>query len=1763
MMKRKIRFVFALLLTAMTAWAQIPNVSYIVTAGSKMDGVESCQKLLDGDIHTKWYEACYFNSSIWVEFKSDKAFVPTGYILTTANDNTLNNYRNPCTWRVFGKLNEDSDWDELSYMYKNNSMDDKNFAPYEFELNNPDHKVYQFFKFVIYDIRSVYQDYCQLSEFQFKGYINLKNMGDAVVTGIQPVYDFNNYETIPVDYTVQDALGNTIDPSNYNAYFDINEEVVTSVGTHTLYLEATDNNSNGYYGMKRVQFWVKPQLSGAGTEASPYLISTNHDWNLFAERVRLGDTYKGKFVKLAADIDVLWMAGSSEVCSFQGTFDGGGKTMTLHLTAEEDACAPFRYLKEAKIMNLNIAGTVESAYSYAASLAAYGYGTCVITNCGSTAEIKSTRTNGHKDFHGGFIAVYYPKWSLTFTDCIFAGKMTGGNSWGVGGFVGYAFATVYYNHCLFAATEFTMDKKNSYTFNGNSDYSKFNGAYTTMNVDSWYGTKLSIGDGSLSKKEFEYQGTIYGTKGTVDIEGIESSYDETGSVIDITPKVYYDHQLLVENQDYEVTTTPSPVQESGNYTMYITGKGGYGGTETRSFRVNHIFKETGTEENPYLIPHSAAWDSFAANIQNGMDYAGKYVKLTDDFDNSTTPITVVAGSDKHPFKGTFLGNNRTLTVNLSGKNKYLAPFSFIENATIRDLTVTGTITSSVEGDGTHGGFAGVNNGNSTFTNCTFTGRMLGTKTTCNGGFVGWTNGNLTYEDCLFAPAEITMSTNGSATFNRNGKNTLTRCYYTTPFGEVQGVKVSASANAIHTTEQIQIGGVNYYRNCDVSGLEKGYKYTGNPITVTPVVTFEGQPLTVDEDYTVQYKNKSDEKVEADELTDAGKYTITITGKGNYAGSYTAEFYIVDKVILANYVFQKGADDEGEYYEINSVDDWNALGVFMAQVNNATVGMRFKLMDNVSVTSMIGTDEDTHSFQGTFDGNGKTLTVTLSGGNTDQRLAPFRFLKNATIRNLTIAGSITITLSGVIDAYGYHGGFSAVNNGETTFENCAFKGSLLGKRIYSNGGFVGWNKGTLHYIDCLFAPAEITMDSYNSATFNRNGHNDFLRTYYVTPFGESQGTRVFADEVEGSVCRTVTAADGNTYYVAQCFAIDSETDWKKFAELVENEDVLVKEYPVVLLSDITVNTTVGTEYHPFEGNFYGNGKTLTVNLEEDNPVMAPFRFVSGALIRNLTVAGVITDNDQSEIGACAGIVGVCSGITTLDKCIFTGSLKGTNTHYCGGLVGWNKYDLTFSDCLFAPTELTISGKENATFNHNYTSTLVRTYYTTPLGLKQGKQAFAGEADVPEDVIAYPETFFNGTDYYVESGFRIDNSIPEGQPGHYYINMPAKSEEYYTIPDGILTFKVYDNGGKDGNARYECDGAMVLTGPSGSLLQASGTVVTYDDYWDGLRIYEGATYSSNRLGMWWSDTDGVPETVGPVITDREVMKLTFYCWDDLDESNVDLTLNVINMVITEWQSNTSVISDKAGRKVNAILNGRKLYKDGDWNTLCLPFALTAEQIAAGDLAGAIIKELDTEGKYKIDNGQWIMDNEAGTQQTGFDASTGTLNLYFKDATSIEAGKPYLIKWAQAIRHIEDPIFMGVTVTATTPAAITSSDGYVSFVGTFMSTNIFSTDRTNLYVGSNNKLYYPWEDDMEDFYIYSCRGYFRLNNGLKAADPNSSTPRLNIVMNLDGETTSLSEELRVKSEEFAPAAGWYTLSGTRLNALPTNPGLYIHNGRKVVIK
>ena len=40
-------------------------------------------------------------------------------------------------------------------------------------------------------------------------------------------------------------------------------------------------------------------------------------------------------------------------------------------------------------------------------------------------------------------------------------------------------------------------------------------------------------------------------------------------------------------------------------------------------------------------------------------------------------------------------------------------------------------------------------------------------------------------------------------------------------------------------------------------------------------------------------------------------------------------------------------------------------------------------------------------------------------------------------------------------------------------------------------------------------------------------------------------------------------------------------------------------------------------------------------------------------------------------------------------------------------------------------------------------------------------------------------------------------------------------------------------------------------------------------------------------------------------------------------------------------------------------------------------------------------------------------------------------------------------------------------------------------------------------------------------------------------------------------------MKSEEFATALGWFTLDGRRLDSNPTQKGIYIYRGKKIVIK
>ena len=248
----------------------------------------------------------------------------------------------------------------------------------------------------------------------------------------------------------------------------------------------------------------------------------------------------------------------------------------------------------------------------------------------------------------------------------------------------------------------------------------------------------------------------------------------------------------------------------------------------------------------------------------------------------------------------------------------------------------------------------------------------------------------------------------------------------------------------------------------------------------------------------------------------------------------------------------------------------------------------------------------------------------------------------------------------------------------------------------------------------------------------------------------------------------------------------------------------------------------------------------------------------------------------------------------------------------------------------------------------------------------------------------------------------------------------------------------------------------------------------------------------------------------------------------------------LVLADNADNSSAIADFDGKATTVILKDRTLWKDGNWNTLCLPFDVT--------IAGSV---LDGHGV-----------DVRTLSSANLEGSTLTLNFTDKGAvTTMEAGKPYIIKWAtkeSPADNLVNPVFYNVPVENTTDNIGTN---VVDFVGTY-SPITWETENTSiLFLGANNTLYWPkpGKDPVtgDDVYpsIGACRAYFQLH------DPQASIRAFHLSFGDDSEAQgieSLTPDPSPKGE-----GSIYTLDGVKLDKAPTRKGLYIQNGKKVVVK
>ena len=215
----------------------------------------------------------------------------------------------------------------------------------------------------------------------------------------------------------------------------------------------------------------------------------------------------------------------------------------------------------------------------------------------------------------------------------------------------------------------------------------------------------------------------------------------------------------------------------------------------------------------------------------------------------------------------------------------------------------------------------------------------------------------------------------------------------------------------------------------------------------------------------------------------------------------------------------------------------------------------------------------------------------------------------------------------------------------------------------------------------------------------------------------------------------------------------------------------------------------------------------------------------------------------------------------------------------------------------------------------------------------------------------------------------------------------------------------------------------------------------------------------------------------------------------------------------------------------LEGRTLYKDGEWNTLCLPFDLSEEQLSDYPLAGADIRTL----------------TQASVTGHHVDLTFGG------SVSSLTAGTPYIVRWEAdtKIPTIIDPVFRNVTISEATNS-FTSADGHVNFIGYYDAFPITPYDNPLIYyLTSGNMLQYTTKERT----LKACRAYFTFtpNEGSSANDFS-----FDIHFGQSHDTIQ-----HAKWDEDKEEGGWFDLNGRRLSGKPTQKGIYVTKGQKVVIQ
>lgn len=453
--------------------------------------------------------------------------------------------------------------------------------------------------------------------------------------------------------------------------------------------------------------------------------------------------------------------------------------------------------------------------------------------------------------------------------------------------------------------------------------------------------------------------------------------------------------------------------------------------------------------------------------------------------------------------------------------------------------------------------------------------------------------------------------------------------------------------------------------------------------------------------------------------------------------------------------------------------------------------------------------------------------------------------------------------------------------------------------------------------------------------------------------------------------------------------------------------------------------------------------------------------------------------QAELAYTLSVTPLANGIA-IDKNSATDDFNGTPTEAKQYVQLVNPNNLPIAYTSSNPYVASVDGNGNVTLNSWGTTTITAT--------------FAGNNKYTQGAVSYE---LNVNNVVENIDFKCIEFVAGKDKGHTGVtNGSTQSDEMSKygakIHSGLASFAT---------DKYHINGR----GSSTDITVESGKIIRIEMVGSDMNRLQGTSEGNYKIEsdkiIWTGNSQKVSFKNDQVV------------WNYAAPTSIKIYVDYPIVDLAEESANDLKTLDNTYVKLNRTLVANK------WNTLCVPFAISEEEIKANFGEGTLVE------KFEAVNGN-------------------TVN--FADATSIEAGVPYLIKPTVAGTAYT---FNGKDVIADAPKTEGNTD--VTFKGIYSPTDITKNGTVKAAgVTEDGKVLFVNPDSKTKAF----RCFFTIS------DNASITPAM-LKVSIKGVETAINSIVMDNSNATDNAI--YNLQGQRVNGNSLAKGIYIKNGKKFAVK